>query len=300
MSLHAVLSPEVLARLERQKRNSTISSIIVAILTIILVGVALALFLLPAVEEEFEGVQYIRGASDTDRPIKNPSLRPDFQKKPSSPKAVANSIVTNIVSDVAIPRSDSQVSIEGLLSGSGNGIGNEGDDWEDDRGGFLNVHIPYEERCSKSDRLARIDKHGGIPKVEDAVVKALLWMKENQSSDGSWGTKHKVGMTGLALLTYLGHCETPESEEFGESCISAIVYLLQIGTQNDGRLATNLNDRHWPYEHAIATYALAEAFSFGGKNGYGIPQHKEVLTQATQWILDHQHTSGGWDYAYET
>ena len=45
-------------------------------------------------------------------------------------------------------------------------------------------------------------------------------------------------MTGLALLAYFGHCETPVSEEFGDSCMKGIVYLVNLGMKNDGKLAS--------------------------------------------------------------
>ena len=301
MSLHAVLSPEVLARLERQKRNSTVSSVVIAILVVLLVGLLFAYLLLPAIDQAASDIKYVHGRDAAKDSPDKPKMPKNPVAKPSSPLSVANPIVVDAVSPVSMPRSDSKVDAMGMIPGSGNGIGDEGDGWEksgdpDDEG----IPIDRRQRCSKADRLSRINKHGGVPQVEDAVVKALHWMMAKQAEDGSWGQKHKVGMTGLALLAYLGHCETPDSEVFGGSCLEAIVYLLDIGTKNDGRLATNLNDKHWPYEHAIATYALAEAFSFGGRSGYGIPDHQEVLTQAGQWIIANQHASGGWDYGYDT
>ena len=300
MSLHAVLSPEALSRLERQKRNSTVSSIVISILTIVLVGISLAMLLLPAIENLPPEFQYIGEDKTKKKPPENPPVRYSPTSNPSSPKAVANPLVVDAVNDISLPKTDSLVDAEGLVSGNGNGLGDDGIGWDDGGpDGPPGIPIDRKQRCSKQDRLSRISKYGGKPQVEDAVIKALLWMKQNQQSDGSWGQGHKVGMTGLALLAYLGHCETPDSEEFGQSCLDAIVYLLQVGTKNSGKLATNLSDRHWPYEHAIATYALAEAFSFGGKNGFGIPRHKEVLTQATNLIIVNQHSSGGWDYAYD-
>ncbi len=299
MSLHAVLSPEALARLDRQKRNSTISSIVISILTVLLVGVSLAMFFLPAIEKIPDDIQYVRGRETPEKPLTDPPVRHSPTSNPSSPKGVANPLVADAVNEVFLPKTDSQVNAEGLISGNGNGLGDDGIGWDSGGPDGLRGLPPHEKRCSKQDRLSRINTYGGKPQVEDAVVRALLWMKHNQSNDGSWGQGHKVGMTGLALLAYLGHCETPDSEEFGQSCLDAIVYLLQVGAKNDGKLATNLNDRHWPYEHAIATYALAEAFSFGGPNGYGIPRHKEILTQAANWIIENQHSSGGWDYGYD-
>jgi hypothetical protein len=117
------------------------------------------------------------------------------------------------------------------------------------------------KRCAKADHLQRITQNGGTPAWEDAVVKGLRWLKANQAPDGSWGG-HKAAMTGLALLAYSGHCETPASAEFGESCLKGIVYLVDPGLKNNGKLATNPGENSWPYEHAIATYALAEALKY--------------------------------------
>ena len=50
MSLHAQLSPEAEARLRAQQRNSTITSIIISILSVVLIGILLLWILLPTVE----------------------------------------------------------------------------------------------------------------------------------------------------------------------------------------------------------------------------------------------------------
>ena len=73
------------------------------------------------------------------------------------------------------------------------------------------------KRCSKEDRLARLKESGGTPACEEAVTKALRWLKQNQNPDGSWGSANKPAMTGLTLLAYFGHCETPNSSEIGVS-----------------------------------------------------------------------------------
>ena len=233
-------------------------------------------------------------------------------------------------------------------------------------------------RCSKDDRLKRLAANGGTPVCEDAVVKGLRWLKANQQADGSWKGQDKIAMTGLALLAYFGHCETPASPEFGESCMRAITYLVNVGMQTDGRLVdgiaiaalsnTPINNRDTkdaarvalgvldalgtrdardasaaqarevqaretqvretreaqakeaqarearaaqlrnarrpfnvnPYAHAIATYALAEATIFCGEIKRDVPSLVEVTTKAGQFIIDSQHSSGGWDYNYAT
>ena len=156
------------------------------------------------------------------------------------------------------------------------------------------------KRCSKEDRLLRLSENGGTPQCEEAVVKALQWLKSKQNSDGSWGGNNRAAMTGLALLAYFGHCETPVSEEYGESCMKGIVYLVNLGVKSEGKMAENIGDKHWPYEHGIATYALGEAATFCKDLKIDVPNLAQVTQQAGQYIIDNQHKSGGWDYSYDT
>lgn len=196
-------------------------------------------------------------------------------------------------------------------AGSGSGFGNGSGGGRGDGKGFgfggggsgqLFGLIPEDmrKRCSAEDRLERLTQNGGTPACEEAVKKALAWLKSKQNSDGSWGNNNQAAMTGLALLAYFGHCETPVSEEYGESCMKAIVYLVNLGNRNEGKLSTNLGDKHWPYEHGIATYALGEATTFCTQLKVDVPGLLDVTQKAGQYIIDNQHDSGGWDYAYET
>ena len=196
-------------------------------------------------------------------------------------------------------------------AGSGSGFGNGSGGGRGDGKGFgfggggsgqLFGLIPEDmrKRCSPEDRLERLTQNGGTPACEEAVQKALAWLKSKQNSDGSWGNNNQAAMTGLALLAYFGHCETPVSEEYGESCMKGIVYLVNLGNRNEGKVATNLGDKHWPYEHGIATYALGEATTFCTQLKVDVPGLLEVTQKAGQFIIDNQHESGGWEYSYET
>jgi hypothetical protein len=180
-------------------------------------------------------------------------------------------------------------------TGTGLGLGGAGT-------GKLFGLIPetMRKRCSKDDRLQRLKENGGTPACEEAVTKGLRWLKSVQNSDGSWGGGRQPAMTGLALLCYFGHCETPASEEFGDSCTKAIVYLVNLGMQNNGRLASNYTENSWPYEHAIATYALGEALTFCKELKLDIPNLPQVTEMAGQFIIDNQNKNGGWAYLYAT
>ena len=90
-------------------------------------------------------------------------------------------------------------------------------------------------------------------------------------------------MTGLALLTFLAHGETPNSDEFGPVVEKAIKYLL----------STQTADGHWEssYTHAICTYAMCEAFALTR-----IPMVKTAAEKGLSIIIRGQNTRGGWDY----
>ncbi|NQU39262.1 MAG: terpene cyclase/mutase family protein [Lentisphaerae bacterium] len=122
--------------------------------------------------------------------------------------------------------------------------------------------------------------------TEGAVLRALRWLKEEQLPDGSWA-KTKPAMTGLALLTFLAHGETPASEEFGETVMRAIQWLVENQEANGmfkGRDGHN-------YSHPIATYALCEAFALTR-----VPMVQEAAERALAIVIEGQHASGGWDY----
>lgn len=138
MSLHAQLSPEAKARLAAQKRNSTISSIIISMLLILLVGVVLTLLLLPKVDNFTpEIVSYSSGTDDKEKIVKK-QINRKVQPKPSSPSSsMAKVIAANVTANVAVPVPDTPVDIP-LDFGNGDGVGDgwgDGEGWGDGGGG---------------------------------------------------------------------------------------------------------------------------------------------------------------------
>jgi len=135
-------------------------------------------------------------------------------------------------------------------------------------------------------RGAALGKYGGGGAGQVAVLRSLRWLAKNQAKDGSWGAS-KPAMTGLALLAYLAHGDTPESEEFGSVVESGMRYLTEA-QQPSGRFKGA--DGH-DYTHPIATYALAEAYGMT-KN----PTVKEAAIKALKEIVKGQNPSGGFNY----
>lgn len=303
MSIHAQISKEAEEKLAAQKRTSSISSIVIALLSCVLVALILLVIALnPITKETVEIISFNPGVSTEDTPEK-PETQTQVERKPAAPaSSMAKVIAAATASTTAVPVPDISVEEPSLDFGNGDDFG---DGWGSGDGdgagssGFANIPSSMQKRCSKADRLQRLTKEGGTPECEEAVVRSLNYLQKTQNADGSWESKHRAAMTGLALLSYLGHCETPQSAEYGETVEKAIIYLVGLGVKNKGRLAEDMEDKHWPYEHGIATYALAEAFTFCGTMNIEIPNLKQVVQQAGSHIVAHQHSSGGWVYHYE-
>ncbi len=123
---------------------------------------------------------------------------------------------------------------------------------------------------------------------KDAVVRALRWLKDHQSPDGSWAPQHKDAMTGLCLLAFLAHGETPDSAEFGETIQTGSQWLANYMV---GRSAVENEGRG--YGHGIAAYALCEALALTK-----LPMYKFAVDNALNIIVQGQQRGGGFDYNF--
>ncbi len=142
---------------------------------------------------------------------------------------------------------------------------------------------------SEGGRSSGLNQYAGrwAQVVERSVIRALEWLKRNQAEDGSWGP-NKPAMTGLGLLTFLAHGETTSSKDYGPTVEKAIRFLLKV--QAD----TGVFAGGEAYAHAIATYAISEAYGLTR-----IPDLKPAMERAAAVIVNGQQTGGLWDYKYE-
>ena len=126
-----------------------------------------------------------------------------------------------------------------------------------------------------------LGRFGGSKGSESAVDAALRWFKKHQSPDGSWaastyfqnctdigpkcepgkswrnGVNEDVGLTGLALLCYLGAgYDHRMPSKYKTTVKKGIDWLLSV-QEPDGTLKA----KSFQYEHAIGTMALAEAYA---------------------------------------
>ncbi len=158
----------------------------------------------------------------------------------------------------------------------------------------------YHSRLSSTARLDAILRAGGTQEIEAAVVRSLERFKASQNPDGSWGRSNKGALTGFVLQCYLGHGETPDSVEYGESVLKALLYLINLAQQNPHGLLTE----SWAgqkggagtYEHAIATVALGESYVLARLGAKSLPGLREAFSKAVGVIISQQTKSGSWTY----
>jgi hypothetical protein len=132
-------------------------------------------------------------------------------------------------------------------------------------------------------------------KSERAVLRGLEWLRKVQNADGSWGEKNKGAMTGLALLCFLGHGETNESQNYGLTVSKAVQWILDNGTKHEGRLGMEGSfSQPGVYEHGICTYALGEYYTMTKDE-----RVVELFKQAIGHIVQGQSPAGGWMYRFD-
>jgi hypothetical protein len=204
-------------------------------------------------------------------PIERPTLEPTVDSKLTDPSAAGALADTESLS-TPVPDKDDSVSLAIGMSPRLNPSTR------------ILAHVaPGRTGPGRQDALRKYDAPPGL---EKAVLKALYWLKEQQRPDGAWDGTDRAAMTGLALLTFLAHGETPSSGEFGGTVERAIRYLLGI-QRPDGSFSAN------EYAHAIAVTAIGEASAMTRIMILG-----EATDRGLGVILRGQQDSGGYDYGY--
>ena len=149
-------------------------------------------------------------------------------------------------------------------------------------------------------RKAALRAHGGSEKTERAVVLALEWLKDHQLEDGSWAPEkeeHNMGQeammkrtayAGLGLLTFLAHGELPSDEHYGETMEGAIRFILEHQNDDGSFGGVSRDAGHGVYAHAIATYAISEAYGMTG-----IPTLQTAMERGVSFIVSKQQVGRG-------
>ncbi len=158
---------------------------------------------------------------------------------------------------------------------------------------------------------------------EDAVLAALKWLARHQNPDGSWGAANHVnhcvgakcsgtgdaefdtGLTGLALLAYLGAGYTHLSKDehpdpvnpgrklrFGDVVKSGLKYLM---ARQDPEGCIGRQGTKYMYNHTIAALALSEAYGMSATQLF-----KGPAQQAIDFIVAAQNPGRAWRYTKQS
>lgn len=150
MSIHSKLSPEAQAKLHAQRRNSTITSAVISLLTIALIALILGIFFIPNFVKETPTIVTYAGSSlDKNTPEKK-KINTAVQRKPSAPSSTAvKAIASKAPSNVSIPVFDVPTTVETVEFGDGESFGTgwgDGSGFGDGGGGasFFNQSVRAE------------------------------------------------------------------------------------------------------------------------------------------------------------
>lgn len=159
----------------------------------------------------------------------------------------------------------------------------------------------FRSRFDPALRLDAIRRGGGTPEIEPAVLASLRLFKSSQSPDGSWGRSNKGAMTGFVLQCFLGHGETADSQEFGDSVMKGMFYLMELAKKNPHGIFTEKWEGQGgggsgTYEHAIATTAVGEVYVLARLGAKTLPGLRECFEKAVKTIIEQQTKTGSWTY----
>lgn len=152
---------------------------------------------------------------------------------------------------------------------------------------------------------------GGSILTESAVESALGWLEANQQEDGRWdasqfeagreqrvlghdrqgaGMRADTGITGLALLAFLGAGQTHYQGPHRETVQWGLEYLLR--SQRQGNLGGDSSTYANMYCHSMALFAICEAYAMTGDQ-----RMRPYVQRGVDYSLSSQNRSGGgWRY----
>ena len=123
------------------------------------------------------------------------------------------------------------------------------------------------------------------PQAERAIDRALGYLSQKQNATGSWGSRHKSGVTSLVLMGYMLKGHFPRYGKHGRMLDRAVQFLLRRAKEGGGYFGGNM------YEHGLGTLALSEVWGMSERRDI-----RDTLKRAVQVILRSQSSSGGWRY----
>lgn len=156
---------------------------------------------------------------------------------------------------------------------------------------------------AQDQRVAASNTWAITPDLTAAVDRGLRWLADHQDPGGYWvqdigfklNTDYRVtkanaahvGVTSLALMSFLAGGHLPGRGEYGDVISRGLDYVLSCVRENG--YVTDNGSRM--YSHAFATLFLAEIYGMTGRSDV-----RQALQRCVNLIVDSQNAEGGWRY----
>ncbi len=173
MSIHVQLDAEAQKRLAVQRRNSTISSAVIALLAVVVIGLVLGLALLPNFEKEVPVIVSYKGTVQAEKEPEKKQTKTSVQRKPTSPASTSVKVIaSNSASPVSIPVPDDVSPVESVDFGDGEDFGGG---WGEGEGFASGGGATFFNQEVKADRIAYvIDYSQSMEGEKDKLMRAEL------------------------------------------------------------------------------------------------------------------------------
>jgi hypothetical protein len=169
--------------------------------------------------------------------------------------------------------------------------------------------VPEEQRKYLWRRQPLEQRKATIPGSQPVIFQGLIWLRQHQDPSGKWdcddfmaldkkgepcdgkgNAVHDVGVTGLALLAFLGEGITTKHGAHHEQVKKAVHWLIAQQDPAMGRFGGN---RHhdFIYDHCIAAYAMCEAYGLSGEDDLKKPAQLGI-----DYLEKHRNPYAGWRY----
>lgn len=258
-----------------------------------------------------EDIEFLDSEIQTENDVEQPQLVDDPQDEvnqddsdsPNEDLAKNDSADDSVESPHPNKNHNSSVGLTGSAGGGG-GFGGGG--------GLRDLRGPPGGRKTRPTDV-RVDK--GLTWLADHQNQAGYWSATNFGEDSTrTGAKHTynvefsnvgesdgdkgwdettdIGLTGLALLAFVGEGHDHMKSKYATNIRRAIQYLRR-NQSLDGCFGAKEDD-HFVYNHAICTMAVAELYAISGASVL-----RQTVQKATDFILRAQNPGQGWRYGIQ-
>lgn len=255
------------------------------LLSIVIHGIVILIFLMMPTEyiQPEEQVISMKPEKEEEKieEIEEPEEEPEEEEPEEEPELVDTEVVETEVTETSEEQFEEETSVESAF---------DSNQWNTALGLGGGAAGKFKGRGGGRRRLGR----GGGRQTAVAIGRGLEWLKNHQDEDGKWDADdfmkhctegepcdspgnpvHDVGLTGLALLAFLGDGSTMRSGAYRDVVRKAVGWLRDQQDPNTGLFGTNAS-HDFIYDHAIAALAMVEA--------YGLSEYRVLRKNAQRGL----------------